>query len=460
MAASPVFDPLGDSPIAPPAAALDAPGAAPSSALADARAAVQRVVATLTDAATEAHLSLQQGKALEAVAVQARNASSYLTAVASDSDVSVPVDRTLTLLSQTLTSLAAVLETAQAYDTEHGISVGLYHRVEEGVRTAAAAVTAARERAAAASAAAGHSVDSATEPLQHAYTALQDLAKHLTAPAATAVASATTTVTATTNSVLSTPAVVAARGLVSAAVDEVGKSVTHLRGAPLTEVPLVASLEALHLARTALAAVTTAVGSAVEATGASTALLAARDRAATAVADATTQVSSLRSALAARALAVANTGVAIAVNKAAALDRAYLVSERVAALSDSYHIPEHLASAKTTALTTWEEVDRNYKVTQAVAATLESLREADSTYAGGRVSALATTAVAAGDALAAAALRFVRSVQTQYVAAKAAQDASTGAPAGEPATATAAAAPAPLTGSEATGSPAVPAKVV
>jgi len=104
------------------------------------------LVNTIGEFGTAAHLTLKQGKALEAVAAAAIAASQYVEAFSSDVDLPFPIDRASPLLSAALTSLASVLERAQTFDTEHSISVSLYGRLEALVQSASATIAATRTR--------------------------------------------------------------------------------------------------------------------------------------------------------------------------------------------------------------------------------------------------------------------------------------------------------------------------
>lgn len=220
----------------------------------------------------------------------------------------------------------------------------------------------------------------AADRLQAALVALQDVGTSLSTSASASAAALS-----------ERPAVVAARGMVAHAVEEVGRSVTHLRSVPVTEVPVVASLEALQLARAALAAVSSAIGSAYAASGAEGAVAVARDRASHAVADATTAVASLRT-----------TAPALAGRTAARLDASLHVSERVAALNETYRVQETLVGVAS-------RLDADYDVSTKVSALAESAKRLDERLTGGTGASIVSSVVATATQLASA-------VATAYVA--------------------------------------------
>ena len=129
------------------------------------------------------------------------------------------------------------------------------------------------------------------------------------------------------------------RTSVAAAAEEVKKNAGALREAPLTEIPVVAALQALHLARTALGTLTSVVASQ---TGALTSTVmdtvhAGRDRAAAAVTSATQELTHAQEQISsgvaggARGLArrAADAGVDLAIRQAANIDSRMGLTDKV-----------------------------------------------------------------------------------------------------------------------------------
>lgn len=239
---------------------------------------------------------------------------------------------------------------------------------------------------------------------------------------------------------LHTPAVIAAREALAKAVEEVRLSLAHLQQAPMAEKPVVASIEALHLARAALATVATAVGGAIgvsgggaagagageeehSATGIAGAITAARERASSAVSEAATTLSTLRERIASGTLDLATTvaasGVDLAVRGAAALDHSLSVTERVKAVDAAYNVTQRVSDAYATVSTVVADINKKYGVEDTAAAVLERAKTLDASVTKGYGATITTAAVASASSLATSATEYAKTVVNKYEAVKA-----------------------------------------
>jgi hypothetical protein len=255
----------------------------------------------------------------------------------------------------------------------------------------------------------------AQEPVQKAHAALQELVARLQTVLPSSNAS-------TPDEQSQHDALKAARELVTSATEHVGVSLEHLKQAPLTEMPVVAALEALSLARSALAVVGTAVTDVYTSSGVAAAVTTARDRAKEAVTEATTQLTSVRERLTVGAVQlasnVANAGVDFALRQAVSIDQAYNITDRVRTLDDAYGVSHKVAAATATAQSVAADLDRNYHVTQRALEAIDRAKQLDSNLTGGRATAITTSAIAVGTTLATSAVEYAKNVVQRFEDAK------------------------------------------
>lgn len=399
------------------------------------------------------------------------------------------------LIRRALLTLASVTESAAAFDTKYSLTQHLYTTVEGTVAQAKASLTSVSARIGAAKESVSATVESAATAITSAKESVGSTVESATHVASDAAARVTSTVTGAANSaaarVSSTvsgvassvgahepvqaahaalqdlvgtlssltasalsddkasaaahPTIHAARELTIKATEAVGESLGHLRDAPLTEMPVVAALEALALARGALATVSSALASAYSSSSVASAVTVARERAVSAVSEATTQITTLRERIStgvvAKATSVANASVDFAVKKAVEYDASYLITERVKGLDAAYKVSDKVLAAAATAQSVASEVDRSLGVSDKATQVMERAKQLDTSITGGRATAIASSAIELGTSLAATAVDYAKTIAQKYDTAKAtAQDAQTS-PKNATATATSPAAP-------------------
>jgi hypothetical protein len=226
-----------------------------------------------------------------------------------------------------------------------------------------------------------------------------------------------------------------ARALVSAAAEEVRRSLTQLQDAPLTEKPTVATLQVLHLARAAVAAVGTAVTTAArrmddtaagaalhvakeKAEGAASAtlaaLVAARERASAAVEAAAARLGTIPARVAATAASAATSATDYALRKAVTLDSSYCISDRLSSLNESYQVAARVTAAAGSVQAKAADIDQRYGVTEKVTAALDKAKGWDDSITGGKATAAAESALALGATAVAAAVGYAKEVATRY----------------------------------------------
>lgn len=213
----------------------------------------------------------------------------------------------------------------------------------------------------------------------------------------------------------------------AAAGSEIEKSLHHLRSAPATEMPYVATLEALSLARSALQAVGegVAAGRSAATAAAISTFNTAKDTAMSAVAEATTQLMAARDAARTKAASMAERGVDMAVQHAAQIDASLNITEKLKAYDQQYGVSSKAVAAATRAQELAASIDAQHNVVDRAKDLLERAKDIDTSLTGGRVANLAGRALEVATTLAGQGVDFAKDIAFKFEAAKTAAAAVT-----------------------------------
>ena len=177
------------------------------------------------------------------------------------------------------------------------------------------------------------------------------------------------------------------------AQQQVSASIAKLEEAPLSEKPVVAGLQALHLAQQALAGATAVAASTADSLIQSSGLDSALTGAKESVANARGQLFALLRSLSAQAGSLLQRAEAAGLSTAVALDKRFGVVDTAASLDAQYGVSTLAAEGYKQGVATVASLDAKYALKDRATAAVEGLRAWDESLTGGTLSGAVQGAV-------------------------------------------------------------------